>query len=80
MVINSNKPVTVGYWISTRRNGRRLLLNYLFSYNVQTHSSTCIMGGDKSSYYSNKMLKAIALFGYYNNYILRSMDKVFIDF
>ena len=67
-MINSNQPVTVGYWISTRRNGRRLLLNYLFTYNVQTHSSTCIMGGDKSSYYSNKILKAIVLFGYYNGY------------
>ena len=65
-MVNSNQSVTVGYWISTRRNGRRLLLNYLFTYNVPAYSSTCIMGGDKSSYYSNKILKAIALFGYYN--------------
>ena len=47
-MIMDNQPVTVGYWISTRRNGRRLLLSYLFTYNVQTHSSTSIMGGDKS--------------------------------
>ena len=47
MVI-TNQPVTVGYWISTRRNGRRLLLNYLFTYNVPAYSSTCIMGRDKS--------------------------------